>query len=254
MSHLMTEVIGEGKIHFLSDGQHTLTTSVSKIPSAACGKRDLCHLSIRGGFHVSCRQVYEYTCPSTRFGLSSLFFIPAQIYSTHRVWVLSSKWNFQPNTKNFDTHIQRCEAVPTEDVFASLAQHLSASLVLLDRHAAHRTAFDQFGVEGDPRNYFLRLAGRIGVPGSSTIGTEIHFTGGTVNALGRTTICGTQGTHSFTAGSGAPCSTFIHFHFCKAKHKKTSHILIYESHTEHAARKILTASNWSIDLHNVYLK
>jgi len=46
-----------------------------------------------------------------------------------------------------DTYVERSKAVPAEDVFAPLAHHLGAALVLLDGHLAHRAVFDSLGVE-----------------------------------------------------------------------------------------------------------
>lgn len=45
------------------------------------------------------------------------------------------------------THVQVLQTVPTEGVFAALAQHLRAALVPLDVDAAHRTLLDgQIGI------------------------------------------------------------------------------------------------------------
>lgn len=45
------------------------------------------------------------------------------------------------------THIQTGQAVPAEDVLASLAHHLGTALVLLDGHRAHGAAFDELIIE-----------------------------------------------------------------------------------------------------------
>jgi hypothetical protein len=45
------------------------------------------------------------------------------------------------------TYIQRCQAVPAENMLATLAHHLSAAFIFLDRNIAHGTTLDEIGVK-----------------------------------------------------------------------------------------------------------
>lgn len=61
--------------------------------------------------------------------------------------ILGNRFIFFLNINNIVifvcTHIERGKTVPAEDVFAPLAHHLRAALVLLDGHAAHGAQLDE---------------------------------------------------------------------------------------------------------------
>ena len=96
------------------------------------------------------------------------------------------------------TYIERGEAVPAEDVLASLAHHLRAAGVPLNEHAAHRALFDRLvAVPGHHQvgrhsvsvaapataarhqECAVLGAGEAGVPGGQAQRAELLGTGGT---------------------------------------------------------------------------
>lgn len=89
------------------------------------------------------------------------------------------------SNRNLGTHVEGSEAVPTEDVFAPLAHHLSAAFVLLDRDGAHRAALDEVRVEGDAGRGAGLGTWPTRVPLTSAQRTEMGRTGGAVHLVGR---------------------------------------------------------------------
>lgn len=67
------------------------------------------------------------------------------------------------------THVQAGQAVPAEDVLATLAHHLGTALVLLNGHRAHGAALDQLVVERYP-NVVLAIGNQ---PSTKLVATNV---------------------------------------------------------------------------------
>jgi hypothetical protein len=86
------------------------------------------------------------------------------------------------------TYIKGCEAIPAEDVLATLAHHLRATRVALNKHVAHRALF--YGLVAVPGHEVGAVAaagheesavfgaGKAGVPGGQAKRAELLGTGG----------------------------------------------------------------------------
>ena len=116
------------------------------------------------------------------------------------------------------SYIKGCEAVPTKDVFASLAHHLRAASIPLYRDSAHGAPLDVLPLHlADPHGQVAHLpallhqegpvlsTGEAGVPGGGAEAAELLDTGGTGDGhplgLG---AAGTDVADGVAASTGAP--------------------------------------------------
>ena len=135
------------------------------------------------------------------------------------------------------SYIKGCEAVPTKDVFASLAHHLRAASIPLYRDSAHGAPLDVLRLgprhpHGDvphqPRlgaqhpgasltheSCAILSAGEARVPGAGAEGAELLDTGGAGDGHPLGLVTGADVADSVTTSLGTPGPVSVQRHLCK---------------------------------------
>ena len=135
------------------------------------------------------------------------------------------------------SYIKGCEAVPTKDVFASLAHHLRAASVPLYRDGAHGAPLDVLRLgprhpHGDvphqPRlgaqhsgaaltheSRAILCAGEARVPGAGAEGTELLDAGGAGDGHPLGLVTGADVADGVTTRLGTPRPVSVQRHLCK---------------------------------------
>lgn len=129
------------------------------------------------------------------------------------------------------TYIKRGQAIPAEDVFASLAHHLGTAGISLYRNCAHRTSLDVLRLcPRHPHGHVTRhvralsdqgrpilRTGEARVPRGGTQGTELLDTRGARDRNSLRFISGTNMTNCITARLWTPGTIRVQGYFCKQR-------------------------------------